>query len=116
MHETSIINSVARTLEMEFGEERLNSLERIFLKVGILSNIEPRLLMNAFEAFQQTYPTFSKVSLEIESTPLVIHCSSCDVDSEVQNYKFICKSCGAPSKEVIQSEEMLIHKVEFNDD
>ena len=116
MHETSIINSVARTLEMEFGEERLNSLERIFLKVGILSNIEPRLLMNAFEAFQQTYPTFSKVSLEIESTPLVIHCSSCDVDSEVQNYKFIGKSCGAPSKEVIQGEEMLIHKVEFNDD
>jgi hydrogenase nickel incorporation protein HypA/HybF len=90
---------------MEFGEERLNSLERIFLKVGILSNIEPRLLMNAFEAFQQTYPTFSKVSLEIESTPLVIHCSSCDVDSEVQNYKFICKSCGAPSKRLFKAKK-----------
>lgn len=115
MHETSIINSVARTLELEFGEERLNKLDRIFLKVGILSNIEPRLLMNAFDAFKQTYPIFGKVKLEIESTPLVVHCSSCDIDSEVHNYKFICQSCGAPSKDVVQGEEMLIHKVEFND-
>jgi hydrogenase nickel incorporation protein HypA/HybF len=33
--------------------------------------------------------------------------------SEVEQYKFICKHCGAPGNNVIQGEEMLVTKVEF---
>ena len=41
-----------RTLEMEFEQEKLNKMKAIHLKVGILSNIEPRLLHNAYSAYQ----------------------------------------------------------------
>ncbi|MRH99472.1 hydrogenase maturation nickel metallochaperone HypA [Kriegella sp. EG-1] len=115
MHETSIVNSIFRTLEQEFEVEKLNNMKAIHLKVGILSNIEPRLLYNAYEAFHMTNPIYQKVKLEIEMTELKIKCEICEHITNVKNYRFICDNCKKPSKNVIQGEEMLIHKVEFDD-
>ena len=97
MHETSIVNSIMRTLEQEFEAEKLNRMKAIYVKVGILSNIEPRLLHNAYSAYHLTHPQYHHVELD------------------VQKYRFICDKCDRPSKNVIQGEEMLIHKVEFED-
>jgi hydrogenase nickel incorporation protein HypA/HybF len=115
MHETSIINGIMRTLKQEFDVEKMEKLTGIFVKVGILSNIEPRLLMNAYEASHMTNPSFQNVKLNIEMTELKIQCESCDHITEVKNYRFLCDNCQKPSKNVIQGEEMLIHKVEFDD-
>ena len=115
MHETSIINGIMRTLKQEFDAEKLDKLTGVFVKVGILSNIEPRLLMNAYEASHMTNPSFQNVKLNIEMTELKIQCESCDHITEVKNYRFLCDNCQKPSKNVIQGEEMLIHKVEFDD-
>ena len=115
MHETSIVNSIIRTLEHEFKAEKLNRMKSIHLKVGILSNIEPRLLYNAYEASHMMNPKYQNVKLEIEMTELKIQCEVCDHITDVQKYRFICDNCKKPSKNVIQGEEMLIHKVEFND-
>ena len=115
MHETSIVNSIMRTLEQEFETEKLHKMKAIHLKVGILSNIEPRLLHNAYSAYHITNPGFHHVSLHIESTTLKIQCEVCEHITDVKNYRFICANCDRPSKNVIQGEEMLIHKVEFED-
>ena len=115
MHETSIVNSIIRTLEQEFEAEKLNKMKSIHLKVGILSNIEPRLLYNAYDASHMMNPKSQNVKLEIEMTELKIQCEVCDHITDVQKYRFICDNCQKPSKNVIQGEEMLIHKVEFND-
>lgn len=115
MHETSIVNSIIRTLEHEFETEKLNRLKAIHLKVGILSNIEPRLLYNAYSAYHISNPAYCNVELHVESTSLKIQCESCDHITDVEKYRFICDKCEKPSKNVIQGEEMLIHKVEFED-
>ena len=115
MHETSIVNSIIRTLEQEFEAEKLNKMKSIHLKVGILSNIEPRLLYNAYDASHMMNPKYQNVKLEIEMTELKIQCEVCDHITDVQKYRFICDKCDRPSKNVIQGEEMLIHKVEFED-
>lgn len=115
MHETSIVNSIMRTLEQQFETEKLNKMKVIHLKVGILSNIEPRLLYNAYEASHMMNPKYQNVQLKIEMTELKIQCEVCDHITNVQKYRFICDNCQKPSKNVIQGEEMLIHKVEFND-
>lgn len=115
MHETSIVNSIMRTLEMEFEAEKIKKMKAIHLKVGLLSNIEPRLLYNAYEASHMMNPHYQKVDLHIESTPIKIQCEICNHITEVKNYKFQCGNCERPSKNLIQGEEMLIHKVEFDD-
>ena len=102
MHETSIVNSIIRTLEQEFEAEKLNKMKSIHLKVGILSNIEPRLLYNAYDAYHMMNPKYQNVKLEIEMTELKIQCEVCDHITDVQKYRFICDNCQKPSKNVIQ--------------
>jgi hydrogenase nickel incorporation protein HypA/HybF len=52
--------------------------------------------------------------LHVEVLPVLIHCDECNKDAEVHNYKFVC-TCGKPSRNIIQGEELLISKVEFAD-
>jgi len=115
MHETSIVNSIIRTLEMELEEDKLQKMTAIYLKVGILSNIEPRLLQNAYSAYHYQGSKYANVALHIESTAIKIECEVCTHVTTVKNYKFCCENCGRPSKNIIQGEEMLIHKIEFDD-
>lgn len=115
MHETSIVNSIMRTLEMEFEKEKLDTMKAIHLKVGILSNVEPRLLQNAYSAYHLSNPGYHDVRLHIESTELKIKCELCNHITNVKKYRFICDNCDRPSKNVIQGEELLIHKIEFAD-
>ncbi|WP_369049090.1 hydrogenase maturation nickel metallochaperone HypA [Tenacibaculum sp. UWU-22] len=115
MHETSIINSVFKTLEMEFEQEKFSKIKEIYLKVGILSNIEPRLLHNAFSAYCSSYLQYQKIDLHIESTEIKIKCTNCNHITDVKQYRFLCENCQKPSKNIIQGEEMLIHKVAFDD-
>tara|TARA_R110000744_G_scaffold9421_4_gene30162 strand:+ start:15082 stop:15429 length:348 start_codon:yes stop_codon:yes gene_type:complete len=115
MHETSIVNSIIKTLEQEFEAEKLAKMRGIYVKVGILSNIEPKLLHSAYHAYGHSDERYHDVTLHIESTTLKIQCEVCDHITDVKNYRFICENCERPSKNVIQGEEMLIHKVEFED-
>lgn len=115
MHETSIVNSIMKTLEMEFEQEQLKQMKAIHLKVGVLSNIEPRLLHNAYLAYNQAHPGYEKVNLHIESVAIKVKCEVCNHITRVKNYRFLCENCGRPTKNLIQGEEMLIHKVEFDD-
>lgn len=112
MHEISLVRNIFTTLEAEFPD-RMDDLRGIYLTVGILTNVQPILMQNAFEAVVQDQPRYSRTSLHVEVLPVKIHCTACDADSEVEEYKFICTHCGRPSSIVIQGEEMLISKVEF---
>lgn len=113
MHEISLVRNIFRTLQEEFPE-KIEQLRGIYLKVGILSNIQPILIQNAFEAVLLDEPRYSNSSLHVEVLPVLIHCDACDKTTEVLNYTFVC-TCGKPSKNIIQGLEMLINKVEFEE-
>lgn len=115
MHEISIVNSIIKTLEMEFEQAQLDTMSAIYLKVGKLSNIEPGLLHNAYAAKFPCGTKFHQVKLHIESTEIKIQCEICNHITKVKNYRFVCENCERPSKNLIEGEEMLIHKVEFDD-
>jgi hydrogenase nickel incorporation protein HypA/HybF len=113
MHEISLVRNIFRTLEEEFPD-KVDQLRGIFLRVGLLSNVQPILMQNAFEAVLQDEPRYSNTRLHVEVLPILIKCDDCGTVTEVQQYRFIC-SCGKPGRNIIQGEEMLISKVEFED-
>lgn len=115
MHEISLVRNIFRTLEDEFKEE-FQRISKIHLKAGILSNVQPILMQNAFDAVLQDEPQYRNKSLEVEVLPILIFCDSCHKNSEVRLYKFVCENCGKPSRNVVQGEELLISKVEFQED
>lgn len=115
MHEISLVRNIFRTLEREFDSDRLQRLEGIGLKVGPLSNVEPLLLQNAFEAVVATdYPQFERVSLHVETVPVEIYCEACGATTRVENYRFVC-SCGRPNNNIVRGAELLISGVTFEE-
>ncbi len=115
MHEVSLVRSIFRTLEDEFPADKMNRLVQVNLQVGMLSNVEPILMQNAFQALTETENRYEAVKLEIETVPVAIYCSSCDHKSEVHQYKFVCEECGQLNNNVVQGTELLIHQVFFNE-
>jgi hydrogenase nickel incorporation protein HypA/HybF len=113
MHEISLVRNIFRTLEEEFPG-RVEKLSRIQLKAGILSNVQPILMQNAFEAVVEDEPKYAGIKLEVEVLPILIHCDDCDKTTEILNYRFVC-DCGKPSRNIIQGEELMISQVEFLD-
>lgn len=113
MHEISLVRNIFKTLEDEFPGE-IERVRGIYLTVGLLSNVQPILMQNAFEAVLEDKPTYRKASLHVEVKPVLIYCDECDKTTEVKEYRFVC-SCGKPSRNVVQGEELLISKVEFED-
>ena len=114
MHEISLVRNVFRTLEAEFSKEELENLNAIDLKVGVLSNVEPILMQNAFEAVTAAEEKFQMVTLNVIKIPIEVYCKDCDINSTIENYKFVCKSCGIPNNNVVKGEELLIHQVHFD--
>lgn len=111
MHEISLVRNIFKTLEEEFPAE-IDKIRVIHLTVGILSNVQPILMQNAFQAVLEDEPRYNKTVLHVEVLPVLIYCDVCDKKTEVMQYRFVC-SCGKPSRNIVQGEELLISKVDF---
>ena len=112
MHEISLVRNIFQTLEDEFPGE-MDRIRGIHLRVGLLSNVQPILMQNAFNAVLEDEQGYRHTSLHVEVLHILIHCNDCDKDSEVKYSKFVCSHCGKPSRNIIQGEELMISKVEF---
>ena len=116
MHEISLIRSIFNTLESEFSTTDLQDMTAINLKVGKLSNVEPILLQNAFDAVTTAEEKYQSVQLNVELVPIEIYCKNCDTHSEIKAYKFVCASCQQPNNNVVKGTELLIHQIQFSDE
>ncbi|MDW3197089.1 MAG: hydrogenase maturation nickel metallochaperone HypA [Cytophagales bacterium] len=114
MHEISLVRNIFRTLEAEFREDELDKLNQIDLTVGVLSNVEPILMQNAFEAVTEDQQRFLQTKLHVSVVPIIVKCELCGDESEVINYSFKCRN-GHPTKNVIQGDELTIARVHFDE-
>ena len=114
MHEISLVRNIFNTLESEFSKEELDTMTAIHLRVGLLANVEPILMQNAFEAVTTAEEKYQTVQLNVELIPIEIHCEDCDNNSTIENYKFACSTCGKPNNNVVKGTELLIHQVQFS--
>jgi hydrogenase nickel incorporation protein HypA/HybF len=114
MHEISLVRNILRTLQDEFPG-RLPEMTRVQVKAGLLSNVQPVLMQNAFEAVAEDDPSCAHIRLEVVVLPILIRCDACGRTCEVEQYRFVC-ACGKPSRDVVQGEELYISEVEFRDD
>lgn len=113
MHEISLVKNIFGSLDSVYPEPERKKIRKIHMKVGLLSNVEPILMQNAFEAVVATErKEYSDCELQIEVLPIMVYCEECQKESEVQNYKFVC-ACNKPTNKVTQGNELLISGVEL---
>lgn len=114
MHEISLVRSIFRSLEETLTAEEMSQLSGIDLTVGKLSNVEPILMQNAFEAVLASEQTrFAHVKLNIEVLPILARCTQCGTTKQVEDYRFVC-DCGGAATDILQGNELLISKVHLD--
>lgn len=111
MHELTIVKDIFSTLE-EHYEAKVDSIQKIQITAGLLSNVQPVLIQNAFDAFIADNSIYNDMELEVVVNDIIAHCHSCDKDFKVEYHRFVC-DCGTPSSDIVQGNELYISKVIF---
>lgn len=111
MHEVPIIRDIFRTLEENYSD-KLDRITKVQVAAGLLCNVQPVLLQNAFEVLIREEPRFSNIDLEVVLLPIIAYCAKCNREFGVERNKFVCE-CGTASNKIMQGEELLISKVEY---
>lgn len=112
MHELSICQGLLRQVEQIAKDNDARAVERIILRVGALSGVEPPLLERAFEIARMG-TVAEEAELEIEEGPVVVQCQVCGGSSVVPVNRLLCTYCGEWKVNVTQGEELLLLSLEI---
>jgi hydrogenase nickel incorporation protein HypA/HybF len=112
MHELSICQGLMRQVERVAADNNARSVERILLRVGELSGVEPSLLQSAFE-IARAGTVASEAELEIETGSVVVKCQECGASSAAKANRLLCQYCGEWRVNVVEGEELLLLSVDI---
>jgi len=113
MHELTIVKDIFSTLE-EHYQAKVEDVKKIQITAGLLSNVQPVLIQNAFDAFITENQNYKHMELEVLVNDIIAHCHHCDKDFKVEYHRFVC-TCGTPSSDIVQGKELYISKVIFKE-
>lgn len=113
MHEYSLALNLIETVEGEGIKRNAKKIERILLKVGKFSGVEPLLLSHSFEILKKENERLKNAILEIEVENPEIKCKNCGKIFESEDFPFICPECGNPFTEMMKGSDIIIEKIEM---
>ncbi len=114
MHETDMTKALIVTVkdwwESQPGRSPINTVHLI---VGQFTCVEPASLQFAFEV--QTQGTFlDGARLEIQETPLIAFCHTCQHDYRPQiGLHYACPTCQSPMEDIRSGRELKIDRIEY---
>lgn len=112
MHELSIVQDIFDTLN-EHYDSKIEDIEKVQITAGLLSNVQPVLIQNAFDAFIAENKNYNEIELEVLVNEIVAYCEKCQKNFEVKYHKFVCEDCSTPSSTIVKGNELFISQVIF---
>lgn len=114
MHELAIAQSIFDTVIREKRARDLDAVDKVGLRIGVLSDVLPDALTFSFDVICQD-SELGGCRLDIESVPLTLTCNKCGLSSTTDQVTFLCPSCGDPSVRVDGGFELDIAYIEVPD-
>ena len=113
MHEVGIMESTLAAVRREALARNAAHVDRIVVRIGVLSGVEPDALRFAFEACAPG--TLAEgAELDIESVPALAHCATCDRDFAAgRGFICCCPGCGNFSGDLRSGRELELRRIEF---
>ena len=111
MHEVSIVEGLIDILDETAGRHGLSKIEKISLRIGAMRQVVPEALRFAFEIVGKG-TTAEGASIVITEIPARACCKKCGCTFDVEEFCFICTSCGSGEVEVIEGKELIIDSLE----
>jgi hydrogenase nickel incorporation protein HypA/HybF len=112
MHELSICLSLLQQLETIAKERNASAVERVYLKIGPLSGIEPHLLRQAYP-LAVAGTVAENAELIIETADVVVTCTQCGSESKVLPNRLLCADCGDFRTRIISGDDMILQRLEL---
>lgn len=112
MHELSICQSLLSQVDKFATEHRAKTVERIIVRIGPLSGIEPELLAHAFTIAREGTKA-AQAELVIETSPVRIYCRTCGAESEVTSNQLLCQVCGSWYTHLLSGDEIVLASIEM---
>lgn len=112
MHELSIVKDIFDTL-IEHYDDKIDNVQKVEITAGLLSNVQPILIKNAFAAFIQEHVKYKDIELEVKVNEILAYCEKCAKTFTVHYHKFVCDTCSTPSTIIVKGNELYISQVYF---
>lgn len=112
MHELSVCIALLESVQRVAAEHASPGVAKIVLKIGPLSGVEAELLRNAYP-LAAAGTIAADAELVIEKDSVVVRCTRCDADSEVEPNRLLCRECGDFRTRVIRGDAMTLQSVEL---
>ncbi|RJR35106.1 MAG: hydrogenase maturation nickel metallochaperone HypA [Desulfobacteraceae bacterium] len=114
MHEMSIAQSLFDIIREEMTRHNAHTLSVVRLRVGEMSAIVPDSLSFCFEVI--TAGTgMEGARLDIEIVPVEGTCRACGKRFKIEDYRFLCPSCGGTGIDAVSGQELSIVEIEVDD-
>lgn len=105
MHELSLMMQLAEIAEEEARRHGGEAIERIRVRIGSLSGVDPEALMMAGEVVCSE-GILAGAHLELEIIEARAFCIPCNISFEVSDGVCLCPRCGTISPELLQGGEL----------
>ncbi len=113
MHELSLAEAVNNTIKELCERSAWTRVRRIVLKVGHMRQVDPELLLFAFDVVSKG--TLSEgAELSVLELPVVFKCNACGENVTSEATAFICLNCGSADVELLSGMELTIESMEVD--
>jgi hydrogenase nickel incorporation protein HypA/HybF len=112
MHEFDIVQNLLTLIKKYAEDHHAETVISVKIKLGRLSGVEPYLLKTAFDTFKQdTIAAGAQLIMDVRD--VLIKCRECNQQSILEEFIFICPSCGSIDIETIDGEGMTLEQLEM---
>ena len=112
MHELAIANNLFDLCLKNAAENSAIRINKVTVKIGKLSGIEPHYLVGAFDIVKNN-SIVEDAELEIIHQDVILHCTKCNKDTTLIENNFSCPFCESIDVEVIDGEDMVLMSLEL---
>lgn len=105
MHEFSIARALVDLACEQARSAGLCCVTRVKCRIGVLRQIEPDMLDDAFRA-AGAGTSCDAAELAVESMPLRAACTTCQWEFEILNWDWDCPVCGATGEPIGSGDEL----------
>ena len=113
MHEMSIAESLIDILKEEMDRHGATTLRSVRLNIGRLSAVVPESLSFCFGVLIEG-TELEGAELVMNMVPLRGYCASCTLEFEIEDYTFLCPSCGNTKIDTIEGRDLSIVEIEVH--
>ena len=112
MHELYVCQALIDQVDAIARDKNANRVETIYLGIGPLSGVEPRLLEQAF-FIARAGTVADDAELVITSLPIRVSCHQCGHVTDALPARLVCGDCGHWHTQLISGDEMQLERVEL---